>query len=152
MKRLTIRPLERSDKSDWQILWTAYIEFYQTSLHAQMYDLAFERLLSDDENEFRGMIAHLDDRPVGLVHTLAHRHGWLAEKVIYLQDLYVSPDARGKGIGRALIEEIYRQADIAGTPNVYWLTASDNKAARKLYDRIGQNTGFIKYARPGPEE
>ncbi|MDD9921010.1 MAG: GNAT family N-acetyltransferase, partial [Boseongicola sp.] len=58
------------------------------------------------------------------------------------------PDVRGQGIGRALIEAVYSAADDAGAPAVYWLTQDFNAEARKLYDRIGTLTPFIKYARP----
>jgi GNAT superfamily N-acetyltransferase len=67
-------------------------------------------------NEFRGLIATLDGRPVGLVHYLFHRHGWKIENVCYLQDLYADPEVRGKGIGRALIEAVYAAADAEGCP------------------------------------
>ncbi len=148
MTNLIVRDLEDSDKSNWKELWLAYITFYKTSLTPAMYDRAFERMLSKDENEFCGMIAEVNNTPVGLVHTLTHRHGWFEDKIIYLQDLYVSPKARGMGVGLALINEVYRRADLAGTPKVYWLTANDNLTAKKLYDKIATNTGFIKYARP----
>ncbi|MCF6302510.1 MAG: GNAT family N-acetyltransferase [Devosiaceae bacterium] len=148
MPKVIIRDLTRADKPEWQSLWAAYIKFYKTSLSPQMHDLAFERLLSEDENEFQGMLARIDGKPAGLVHTLTHRHGWFEDKVIYLQDLFSVPEVRGKGVGRALIEEVYRRADIADTPNVYWLTAKDNIGARRLYDNIASETDFIKYKRP----
>ena len=85
---------------------------------------------------------------MGLVHYLFHRHCWREENVCYLQDLYADPEVRGKGIGRALIEAVYAAADAAGAPSVYWLTQDFNHTARKLYDRIGTVTPFIKYARP----
>ncbi len=95
----------------------------------------------------RGLIATLGGKPVGLVHYLFHRHGWRIENVCYLQDLYADPDVRGTGIGRALIEAVYAAADREGCPNVYWLTQDFNETARKLYDRIGKLTPFIKYSR-----
>jgi GNAT superfamily N-acetyltransferase len=98
-------------------------------------------------NEFRGLIATLDGRPVGLVHYLFHRHGWKIENVCYLQDLYADPEVRGKGIGRALIEAVYAAADAEGCPSVYWLTQDFNETARRLYDRIGKLTPFVKYSR-----
>lgn len=147
MNKLAIRSLLVSDHQIWEMLWFAYLKFYKTSVSARMADLAFKRLTSDDDNEFRGLIAQLDNQAVGLAHTLTHRHGWYENKVVYLQDLFVSEQARGTGVGRALIDEIYRRADQAGTPDVYWLTAADNVDARKLYDKIATDTGFIKYRR-----
>jgi GNAT superfamily N-acetyltransferase len=71
----------------------------------------FERLLGDDPQDFSGLIAEVDGRPVGLTHYVFHRHGWRVENVCYLQDLYADPEVRGRGVGRALIEAVYAEAD-----------------------------------------
>ncbi len=84
---------------------------------------------------------------MGLVHFIFHRHNWKIEDVCYLQDLYADPAMRGSGVGRALIEAVYAAADSHGAPAVYWMTQDFNTTARKLYDRIGQLTPFIKYQR-----
>ena len=86
-------------------------------------------------------------RLIGLVHIIYHPHNWRVEDVCYLQDLYVDPNARGTGAGRALIETVYAAADANGTPSVYWLTQDFNETARKLYDRIATLTPCIKYQR-----
>lgn len=144
---LSIRPIAGSDRAEWGRLWQGYLAFYKTELAEEIYDLAFERLLSGEDGEFQGFIAIADGRPVGLVHYLFHRHGWKREKVCYLQDLYAEPDMRGMGIGAALITAVYAAADEAGAPSVYWMTQQDNATARKLYDEIGVPTDFIKYQR-----
>lgn len=143
-----VRPVTASDKPQWRELWRAYLAFYETELPDEVYDVTFERLLGDDPHDFHGLIAEVDGVPVGLTHYLFHRHGWKIENVCYLQDLYATPDVRGKGVGRALIESVYAEADKAGAPGVYWLTQDFNTTARRLYDRIGTVTPFIKYARP----
>jgi len=79
------------------------------------------------------------------VHYLFHPVTWAKSDRCYLEDLFVSPDARVKGAGRALIEAVYQAAEEAGTDQVYWLTAESNMTARRLYDRIGHVTPFIKY-------
>lgn len=145
---LHIRPIERADRSEWGRLWQGYLEFYKTTLPTEMYDLAFDRMLSGETGEFAGFLALVGDRPVGLVHYLFHRHGWRAEPVCYLQDLYADPEVRGMGVGAALITAVYAAADEAGAPSVYWMTQEDNATARKLYDRIAAKTDFIKYQRP----
>jgi len=103
--------------------------------------------MGNDPNDFHGAIAESDGRPVGLVHYLFHRHMWKTENVCYLQDLYADPDVRGQGVGRKLIEYVYGAADRVGCPSVYWLTQDFNAEARKLYDRIGVLTPFIRYNR-----
>lgn len=144
---LEIRPVSKDDEAAWRRLWTDYLSFYETSVGEDVYRMSFSRLLSDDPAEFRGRLAMLDGAPVGLVHFFFHRHMWRVEDVCYLQDLYADPEVRGRGIGRALIEAVYDAADAAGSPTVYWLTQEFNTEARKLYDRIGTVTPFIKYNR-----
>lgn len=143
----TIRPLERRDEADWRRLWTAYLAFYGTSVGEDVYETTFERLLSGRENEYDCLLAEHEGRPVGLVHFLFHRHCWRVENVCYLQDLYVDEVMRGTGLGRALIEAVYARADAAGSPSVYWLTQESNVTGRRLYDRVGELTPFIKYQR-----
>ena len=70
------------------------------------------------------------------------------ENVCYLQDLFVDKHHRGCGMGRALIEAVYEAADRAGCPAVYWTTERSNAVGRRLYDRIGELTPFVKYVRP----
>jgi len=147
MNDLIIRPLRPADEAEWRRLWTAYLEFYDSSVPEEVYVTTFRRLLGDDPRDYNGLLAVLDGRPVGLAHYLFHRHGWKIEDVCYLQDLYADPGIRGRGIGRALIEAVYAAADEAGAPSVYWLTQGFNSTARRLYDRVGQLTPFIKYQR-----
>ncbi|MEP2642151.1 GNAT family N-acetyltransferase [Roseobacter sp.] len=146
--RVSVRPLRADDKTQWAALWTAYLAYYETSRPTAHFDLYFDRLLGDDPQDFTALVAQVDGRLVGLTHFLFHRHGWSDENVCYLQDLYADPAVRGQGVGRALIEAVYAAADTAGAPGVYWLTQDFNATARKLYDRIGVKTPFIKYARP----
>ncbi len=145
---VTIRPLEAKDETAWRALWTGYLEFYKSSVPEAVYASTFARLLGDDAHDFHGMVAEQDGVVVGLVHYLFHRHCWRVENVCYLQDLYADPAVRGTGIGRKLIEAVYKAADQAGAPAVYWLTQEDNTTGRQLYDRVGQQTNFIKYQRP----
>ena len=145
---VAVRPLKDSDKSEWHRLWRDYLAFYETTLPPEIYETYFARLLGDDPQDYHGLIATVDDAPVGLTHYVFHRHGWKIENVCYLQDLYADPNVRGQGVGRALIQAVYDAADAAGARDVYWLTQDFNTTARQLYDRIGTLTPFVKYARP----
>jgi len=149
MAGVTIRTVRADDEAQWRRLWTLYLEYYESSVPEQVYQTTFARILSDDIGEVRGLIAELDGQPVGLVHYLFHRNTWQVENVCYLEDLFVDHHVRGTSIGRALIEAVYAAADAAGCPNVYWLTQHFNEAGRRLYDRVGRLTPFIRYERPG---
>lgn len=144
---LTIRPIALQDKSSWAALWHDYLEFYETTLPQETYDLTFARLCDPARTQQCGFIALKDGEAVGIVHYIFHDHNWREEQVCYLQDLFAAPDVRGTGVGRKLIEAVYDAADTAGTPAVYWLTQHFNATARQLYDRIGTLSPFIKYNR-----
>lgn len=144
---MEIRALTAGDEAAWRALWRGYLAFYGAEVPEEVYATTFARLLSGAEGEFRGRLAWVDGAPAGLVHFLFHRHCWRVENVVYLQDLYVAPEARGRGAGRALIEAVYAEADAAGCPTVYWLTQEFNAEARALYDRVAALTPFIKYQR-----
>ncbi|WP_224824648.1 GNAT family N-acetyltransferase [Cognatishimia sp. MH4019] len=145
---MIIRRLTSADEAQWRALWTGYLEFYNSTVPEEVYQTTFARLISGDRNQVQGFVAEDDGTLIGLVHYFYHAHGWKVEQVCYLQDLYADPAARGQGVGAALIEAVYAQADKDGAPSVYWMTQEFNHAARKLYDRIGTLTPFIKYQRP----
>ena len=144
---IEVRPLRVEDAAAWRELWRGYLAFYETELPEAIYRTAFERLTSPGEPDYQGLLALRDGEPVGLAHFIFHRHGWQIEDVCYLQDLFVAPEARGLGAGRALIAAVFDAADAAGRPHVYWLTQEHNAVARQLYDEVGRATRFIKYQR-----
>ena len=148
MTEIAIRPVTAADEPDWRRLWTGYLDYYETKLPEDIYASTFARLLSGAPGEFRGLIAEVDRRPVGLTHYVFHRTCWSIADTCYLQDLYADPSVRGRGVGRALIEAVYAAAEVQGAASVYWMTQEFNSTARRLYDRIGKKTPFIKYNRP----
>jgi len=145
---VTIRPLAAPDETQWRGLWAAYLAFYDTTVPDEVYETTFLRLLDPGCPVQHAFVAEVPaGQLVGLVHMIAHPHNWRIEDVVYLQDLFVAPEARGTGVGRALIEAVYAAADANGTPSVYWLTQDFNAEARRLYDRVATLTPFIKYQR-----
>ena len=144
---MIIRPILPDDESAWRLLWRDYLAFYETELPEVVYKTSFARLVDPEVRDYQGLLALRDDVPVGLVHYIFHRHGWHIADICYLQDLYVMPGGRGGGVGRALVEAVYTEADACGAAGVYWLTQEFNVTARRLYDRIGHATPFVKYTR-----
>ena len=143
---VTVRPLTKADRAHWDRLWEAYLAFYETALPPTQYDLTFLRYLDPAEPMFCYLAEH-GGSPRGLVHIILHRHGWLEGPTCYLQDLFVDGQERGTGMGYALIEHVYAVMTAAGGERVYWLTHETNATARKLYDRVAKNAGFIQYTR-----
>lgn len=140
-----IRPLADADRDAWEPLWRGYLDFYETKLAPEVTATTWSRLMRDGEDPNGFCAVEGRGRLVGIVHYLFHRSCWSEGDYCYLQDLFVAPDLRGGGVGRALIEAVYAAADQRGASQVYWLTQHFNDTARRLYDRIGDLTPFIKY-------
>lgn len=146
---LTLRPLGEDDRRAWEPHWQGYLAFYKTSVPQETTDLTWSRLL--DPAEPMHVIGAFGPGPdgaetlLGIVHYIFHRSTWTPGNYCYLQDLFTAPEARGKGVGRALIEAVYAKAKEAGAGRVYWLTQDGNATARALYDQVADHPGFTVY-------
>lgn len=142
-----IRPLAADDHEQWLDLWNGYLAFYETTVPPNVTAVTWSRIL-DPEAPILGLCA--DDGSgalLGFVHYLFHPVTWATGPRCYLEDLFTSPAARGRGVGRSLVEAVYAAADARGADQVYWLTQEFNATARRLYDQIASATPFIKYRR-----
>ncbi len=112
---VTIRGLEPADRAAWEPLFRGYIEFYQAAVADDVIGETWARLLSP-EPEFHIGLGAVDGegRLVGIAHILFHRSTWSKSCYCYLEDLFVDPGARTRGIGRKLIEAVYAEADRRG--------------------------------------
>jgi GNAT superfamily N-acetyltransferase len=144
MTAITVRPLVRADRAQWEPLWQGYLAFYQTSLPHDVTDLTFARFLEHSE-PMHALVAELDGEIIGIVHYIFHRSTWTSGPYCYLQDLFTAEQARGRGVGRKLIEAVYERAKAEGASRVYWLTQESNATARALYDKLADRPGFIQY-------
>jgi GNAT superfamily N-acetyltransferase len=142
---LRIAPLEPADRAAWEPLARGYKAFYKTAVTPEEVDAAWARVLR--RHEVFGLGAKEDGTLVGIAHYLLHASAW-AERVCYLQDLFVAADARGKGVARALIEAVAVAARAGGATRYYWHTQENNATARALYDRVARFKGFIRYDHP----
>jgi GNAT superfamily N-acetyltransferase len=143
-----IRDLAQDDRPGWEKLWAGYLEFYRSSLDPAVTDATFARLLDPAEPMFALVAEDADTHDlIGLVHCVLHRGTWTIGDFCYLEDLFTAPAARKRGVGRALIEAVYARADELKCERVYWLTHETNTTARKLYDQVAENRGFIQYRR-----
>jgi GNAT superfamily N-acetyltransferase len=141
---LQIRPLASGDRPQWTPLWHGYLTFYETQLADEVTETTWRRLIDPEAQPF-GLAAEEDGRLFGIVHYLFHASTWTSGPYCYLQDLFVAKQARGRGTGAGLIAAVRQKAGEHGASQVYWLTQDFNHQARRLYDRVGQKTPFIKY-------
>jgi len=145
---LTIRFVVRQDYDQWFPLWEGYNAFYgrsgATALAADITRMTWARFF-DAYEPVHGLVAESGGQLLGLTHYLFHRSTTAIGPVCYLQDLFTGEAARGKGVGRALINGVYEQARRAGSSRVYWQTHETNHTAQQLYNKVAEPSGFVVY-------
>ena len=143
-----VRPVVAHDYEQWRPLWDGYNAFYgrsgPTALSSEITRTTWSRFLDGYEPVY-ALVAEREGRLLGLTHYILHRSTIAIGSNCYLQDLFTSETARGKGVARALINGVYERAKTAGAARVYWLTHETNLAARHLYDKVAENSGFLVY-------
>ena len=145
---LIIRPVAPTDFPQWERLWEGYNSFYgrarATALPDEITKMTWSRFF-DAYEPVHAVVAEKDGQLVGVAHYLFHRSTIMIGPTCYLQDLFTAESARGRGIGRALIESVYERAKEAGAQRVYWQTHETNLTAMKLYDKVAERSGFVVY-------
>jgi GNAT superfamily N-acetyltransferase len=141
---VVIRPVGSDDRAAWEPLWAGYQAFYERTLAREVTDFTWERLT--DSGTLFGLLAIAGrGDAVGLVHFLYHPSTSTIGGNCYLQDLFVTPSARGQHLGRRLIAAVADAAKVKGTAVLYWQTEEFNATARRLYERVAKRSPFIRY-------
>jgi GNAT superfamily N-acetyltransferase len=141
---VTIRPLLPTDEAAWRELWQGYLSFYETELPESVTAATWERLVGEPAH-YLGFVAEREGDVVGMTTVVLHDYTWSDRPAALLHDLFVQPEVRGAGIGRALIDHVIALGRESGWSRVYWLTKEDNATARRLYDTYVPADGFVRY-------
>ncbi len=152
---LNIRPIEPHDQPQWLDMWHGYLAFYEVALDDATTQALWSRLF-DPTSGIRALIAEARDpgnpggptgrgTAIGLCHYILHANTWEIAPVCYLEDLYVQPGERARGVGAAMIERLRTQMAEEGWSRIYWMTREDNYRARGLYDRFARRDAFVRY-------
>lgn len=145
---MKIRPVENKDRAIWEEFFNEYAEFYKTSVPAGGHDTVWGWIFDEGNDFWCDLIEDDNGQPFGFTqYQLMHR-SLGGSMVCYLSDLYVRPDRRSTGAGRALIDHVIGFAKARGLTNVRWLTQEFNYPGRRLYDTYAPKTDFILYSIP----
>lgn len=149
MTDLTVRPARREDFHAWLPLWAGYNAFYgregATALPDDVVHCTWQRFFDAHEPMHCLVAEDSAGALLGLAHYLFHRSTISIAPACYLQDLFTTPEARGRGVGGALIEAVAARAWEAGAARFYWHTREENAVARRLYDKLATRSGAIVY-------
>jgi len=138
------REVAAADFLQWAPLWAGYNTFYKRVLPDAVTQATWSRFF-DPAEPVHALVAEQDGALLGLVHYLFHRATAMIELNCYLADLFTNEAARGKGVGKKLIEAVYDRARLAGCSRVYWQTHETNAVAQVLYNIVAERSGFIVY-------
>jgi GNAT superfamily N-acetyltransferase len=138
-----IRGIQAEDKTPWRALWDGYNAFYASSVSETITEKTWQRMLSDSSSLF-GRVAEVDGNVVGFAHCVLHEGTWVMSDICYLEDLFIAPEMRGRGIARQLIQALIEEGKAEGWSRLYWHTRESNPA-RKLYDQLAPVEDFVLY-------
>jgi GNAT superfamily N-acetyltransferase len=139
-----IRAALPADEPVWRELWKGYCEFYQAQVPDEVTQRTWKRIL-DPDSQVMCIVAEVEGKVYGFAHCVVHENTWETQAVCYLEDLFVRPGARGRGIGTALLEWLRNAMRAEGWARLYWVTKADNVEARRLYDRFTVADDFVRY-------
>jgi GNAT superfamily N-acetyltransferase len=144
-----IAPIAVSEYEELLPLIAAYQRFYEVEdIDEERNREFFRRFLAPSEV---GLLlgARRDGRLVGYACLYWHFSSTQAQETVLMNDLFVAPELRGGGVGRALIEASREVARERGAAELEWQTAPDNHTAQRLYDSTGASRStWITYELP----
>lgn len=141
---LVIRDPKPEDEAAWRRLWTGYVAFYKSEVAEDVTAATWRRLFMPGSGMV-GRMAECDGTVSGFTLSIVHPRSWALAPICYLEDLFVDPKLRGRGLGRALIEDLVALCRERGWSGLYWHTQQGNATARRLYDHFAKADDFVRY-------
>jgi GNAT superfamily N-acetyltransferase len=126
-------------------MWEAYCAFYETDVPPRVTAATWARILDPASAVNAAIACAGNGGAVGFANYVVHPYTWSERPACYLEDLFVAPEARGRGVGHALIEHLLELGRSSGWGRLYWMTREDNRDARRLYARFGERDDFVRY-------
>jgi ribosomal protein S18 acetylase RimI-like enzyme len=139
---LSITPLTADNRTAWETLWQESVGGVMTQ---NVIDHTYMQLTDQSIHAF---IAKDGDNLVGLLHYVVHPVAGCVHPVCYMQDLYVSPNSRRKGVARALIDQLKKEAEARQFDRIYWLLENGNEDAKEFYKDLAISLDFGLYMIP----
>ena len=139
-----IRELTQNDFNNWSDLYKGYANFYKVPMNKEILNTLWG-WIQDKNHVVKAICYELEGKIVGIAHYRSMPRPLNGRYIGFLDDLFVEPDYRGQKIGKKLIEHLKSLSKNNNWCGIRWITQSSNKNAKKLYDKIANNTGFDLY-------
>ena len=140
--------MDHKDKDKWEKLYLAYADFYKVPMNSSILDTLWNWIL-DDNHIVNGICYELEGNIVGIAHYRSMPRPIKGQYIGFLDDLFVEPEFRGQQIAQKLISYLNSVSTANNWNGIRWITHSSNENAKKLYDKIANNTGFELYELKG---
>jgi len=143
-----IRPVVASDRESWLAMWSEYCAFYHVALAERITESTWRRIIAPDQPIHALISMDGDGKPLGICNYVCHPNTWSEQTVCYLEDMYVAPHGRQRGIATAFIQALTQLGREQNWFRLYWITNTDNEAARIVYERVARQTEHVRYEIP----
>jgi len=143
-----IRKLERNDKKNWIKLYCGYAKFYKVQMNQEILDTLWE-WIHNEIHDVNAICYEFDGKIVGIAHYRTMPRPIKGQYICFLDDLFVEPEFRGQKIAQKLISHLKSLSKDNNWDGIRWITHSSNENAKKLYNKIANNTGFELYELKG---
>ncbi len=143
--KVSIRSLNEDDEVHWHSMWSAYLAFYEHPLAPEITAETWRRFFDDNCPLYCLVATDADLGLLGFAAHVVHPGTWGMGNVCYLEDLYVVPEARRRGVARQMIDHLITRGKDRSWYRLYWHTDHGNHPARALYDSIGTLSDRVKY-------
>jgi GNAT superfamily N-acetyltransferase len=143
--RVTVRPIALEDYDGWCLLYAAYAAFYAVSQTQAMRDQVWQWLQQSPAVIYALVAENAEGQVLGFLHYRLFVRPLAAALGAYVDDLFVTPDARGQGVAQQLIQAVAQIGRENNWSVIRWMTAEDNLRARACYDKLAERTHWQTY-------
>ncbi|MGB1237265.1 MAG: GNAT family N-acetyltransferase [Pseudomonadales bacterium] len=141
----TIAAPTQADRTQWQALYQLYADFYAVPMSTSTLDTVWHWIHATDQAFYCLIAKNAEGEALGLMHYREMPSPLRGAKVGFLDDLFISPQARGNGLVQQMFAALEQASVRHGWPLVRWITADDNYRARAVYDSVAQKTHWLTY-------
>ena len=143
-----IRLAGERDREAWESLWRAWQSHMSGTVPDEATERSWRQMMAQD-GRLSSLLAFDGDEALGFAVVSRTPFAWTGEDILFLQDFFVSPHVRGRGIGTALLKAVYAHADAVKASQVFWMVDDDDPELQAFYARHSVRTLYHRYMRRG---